>query len=163
MANRDVRTSPPPGTKRLLSPNGTNLLPKIVNRMRHFHRLCVFSIAFGLFVASAATAQTGSPKPESWLLQSLHLTGSPVEGFKKTCLVVYQNGDFHREQRRQFSESGRAQYEWQAPEVFEGKLTGDDLNAFEAILGNPEFLGLSGAVGSGRDLWSQLVFNRRRC
>ena len=59
------------------------LLPKIVNRMRHFHRLCVFSIAFGLFVASAATAQTGSPKPESWLLQSLHLTGSLVEGFKR--------------------------------------------------------------------------------
>ena len=53
-------------------------------------------------------------------------------------------------------------YEWQAPEVFEGKLTGDDINALEAILENSEFLALNGAVGGGRDLWSQLLFNEQR-
>jgi hypothetical protein len=127
--------------------------------MSHLYRLCAFSVVLGLPVAWTAVAQTGSPKPEPWLLQNLHVTGHTVEGFGKTCLVVYQNGDYHREQRRQYSESGRVQFEWQAPEVFEGKLTGDDLNALEGILQAPEFLSINGAVGGSRDLWSELAFD----
>jgi TonB family protein len=129
--------------------------------MSHWDRFCAVSVAFVLSAAWTAVAQTGSPKPESWLLQSLYLTGTTVDGFKKTCLIVFKNGDYRREQRRQFSESGRAQYEWQAPEVFEGKLTGADLNALQAILEDQEFRAIEGGVGGGRDLGSQVAFNRQ--
>jgi hypothetical protein len=61
-----------------------------------------FSVAFVLSAAWTAIAQTGLPKPESWLLQSLYLSGTTVDGFKKTCLIVFKNSDYHREQRRQF-------------------------------------------------------------
>jgi TonB family protein len=129
--------------------------------MSHWDRFCAVSFAFVLSAAWTAAAQTGSSKPESWLLQSLYLTGTTVDGFKKSCLIVFENGDYRREQRRQFSESGRAQYEWQAPEVFEGKLTEADLNVLQAILEDPKFRAIEGAVGGGRDLWSQVAFNRQ--
>ena len=124
-------------------------------------RLCAISVFFGLAVAGGAGAQPEPPGPGSWMLQSLYLTGDWVDGFSRTCLVVYRNGDFHREQRRQYSSGGRAQFEWQAPEVFEGKLTEDNLQALEMVLKDPGLAALRGVVGRPRDPLSAVVFNNR--
>ncbi len=133
----------------------------MLNLVSTLCRLCAFAVFFGSAVAGSLGAQSVSATPGPWLLQSLHLSGNPADGFEKTCLLVYQNGAFHREDRRQYSSGGRAEVEWKAPEVFEGKLTEDGLQALETILQDPGFVDVHGSVGSGRDLWSRVVVNRQ--
>ena len=126
--------------------------------MPNTRKLSAAFVLFGLFMAWTAVAQTASPEPESWLLQSIHVAGDIREGFRKTCLIVYPNGEYHRERRRQFSTDGRAQFEWEAPEVFEARLAPADLNALRAILDTTGFSSINGAVGDSRGLRSKLVF-----
>jgi TonB family protein len=126
--------------------------------MPHMNKLPVVLVLFGLSCACAAIAQTASPKSEPWLLQNIHIVGDIRDGFRKTCLIVYPNGEYHREKRRQVSRDGRAQFEWEAPEVFEAKLTEANLNALQAILENPEFSSTSGELGDSESLMHKLVF-----
>jgi TonB family protein len=126
--------------------------------MRHTNKLPVVLVLFGLSFAWTATAQTAPPKPESWLLQNIHIVGDIRDGFRKSCLIVYPNGEYHRERRRQVYRDGRAQFEWEPPEVFEAKLTEADLNALQAILGNPEFSSINGEVGDSESLMEKLIF-----
>ena len=110
---------------------------------------------------AAAIAQIASPKPQSWLLQSVHVVGDLGEGFRRTCLIVSPNGEYHREERRQVSGGGLAQFEWEAPEVFEGKLTEADRNDLLAILATPEFSTITGVVGDSGGLRHKLVSDMR--
>jgi hypothetical protein len=59
--------------------------------MHHTTRLSVASALFGLSIAGTLVPQTASPKRELWLLQSVHLTCDQVEGFTKTCVIVYRS------------------------------------------------------------------------
>ncbi len=122
------------------------------NRMAHAQRLYVVSVVFGLSIAWTAVAQTASAEPKSWLLQTVQIGGDIREGFRKTCLVVYSNGEYHRERRRQLSRYGRAEFDWEEPQVFEAKLNGNDFDALKAILETPEFAAINGAVGDARSL-----------
>jgi TonB family protein len=125
----------------------------------HTHKFSVAFVLLGLSTTWTGLAQTTSPKPEPWLLQSVHIiVGDAVDGFRKTCLIVDVNGEYHRERLRQVSRNGRAQFEWEAPEVFEGKLTQADLIALHAILETPEFSSVNSTVGDSRTLISKLVF-----
>lgn len=124
-------------------------------RMLHVHKLSLAFVIFGW----TALAQTASQKPESWLaLQSVHVVGDASGGFRKSCVIVYSNGEYHRERRWQDITNGRAQFEWESPEVFEAKLTPTDLTALQAILEAPEFSSINGVVGDSRSLLSKLVF-----
>lgn len=127
--------------------------------MPHTTRLSVASALFGFSIAVTLAAQTALPKPESWLLQSAHLAGDQVEGFTKTCVIVYSNGEYHGERRQQVSSGGHAQFDWEEPDVFEAKLSQGDLNGLLAILDNPEFSIIDGAIGDSRTLSSKLGFN----
>jgi TonB family protein len=126
--------------------------------MSHTHKLSVASVLFGLSIAWSAVAQTA--RPESPLLQSVHVAGDTHDGFRKNCLIVYPDGEYHRERRRQVSRDGRAQFDWQVPEVFEAKLTQADLNALQRILEMPEFSSINGVVGYSGSLRSKVVFGR---
>lgn len=126
--------------------------------MLHIRKLSVAFVLFGLSNAWTAVAQTASQKPGPWLLQSVHVVGDIREGFRKTCLIVYPNGEYHRELRQQVHSDGRAQFEWEAPKVFEAKLTVDDLNALRAILETPEFSSVNSVVGDSGTLVHKLLF-----
>jgi hypothetical protein len=118
-------------------------------------------VAF-VILAGIAVAQPVSQKPESWLgLQSVHVAGDTAVGFRKSCVSVYPDGEYHREVSRQVSRGGRPQFEWEPPEVFESKLAPTDLNALQTILGNPEFSSINGVVGDSRGLMSKLVLDRQ--
>jgi TonB family protein len=121
-------------------------------------------MAFGTFTLSFAwttVAQTVPQKPEPWLLQSMHVAGDTVEGFRKTCIIVYPDGEYHRERQRQASRNGRASFDWEPPEVAEGKLTENEFSTLNEILETPEFSSIRGVVGHSRNLLSQLLFNRQ--
>jgi len=113
-------------------------------------KLSLAAVLFALSVAYSSLAQTASPKPESWLLQSVHISGDIREGFSKNCLIVYPSGEYHRERRWQVSRDGRASFDWEPPEVFEANLTRDGLSALQAILDSPEFSSIRGAIGDTR-------------
>jgi hypothetical protein len=104
-------------------------------------------------------AQTASPKSQSWLLQSEHVLGDIQEGFRKTCVIVSPNGDYHREERKQVPTGGRAGLSWAPPEVFNAKLTQPDLDALRAILATPEFSSMNGVVGDSGSVRPKLVFD----
>jgi TonB family protein len=105
-------------------------------------------------------AQTASPASQLWLLQSAHVVGDMREGFRKTCVMVSPNGDYHREERKQVPTGGRvAQLEWAPPRVFEAKLTQADLDALRAILATPELYSMNGVVGDSGSLRHKLVFD----
>lgn len=104
-------------------------------------------------------AQTGSPKSQLWLLQSEHVVGDFQEGFRKTCVIVSPNGDYHSEERKQVPTGSRAELEWAPPRVFEAKLTQADLDALRGILATPELYSMNGVVGDSGSLRHKLVFD----
>jgi len=119
----------------------------------------VASALFGLSISVPLVGQTALPKPESWLPQSIHLSGDQVKGFTKTCVIVYSNGDYHRERHQQVSSNGHAQFGWEDPKVFEAKISQGDLNGLLAILENPEFSIINGAIGDTRYFSYKLAFD----
>jgi len=126
--------------------------------MPRTNKLPMVLVLLGFSFAPLATAQTAPPKPEPWLLQNIHIVGDIRDGFRKNCVIVYPNGDYRREERRQVTRDSRAQFDWEAPEVFAVKLTEADLSALRAILENPEFSSIDGAVGDSGSLLHKLVF-----
>ena len=104
-------------------------------------------------------AQTASPRSQLWLLQSEHVVGDAQEGFRKTCVIVSPNGDYHREERNQVPTGGRDELDWVPPRVFEAKLTQADLDALRAILATPELYSMNGVVGDSGSLRHKLVFD----
>jgi hypothetical protein len=107
----------------------------------------------------SAAVQTASPVSRLWLLQSEHVVGDIQEGFRKTCVIVSPNGDYHREERKQVPAGGRTEFEWAPPKVFKAKLTQADLDALRAILATPELYSMNGVVGDSGSLRHKLVFD----
>jgi hypothetical protein len=70
----------------------------------------------------SATVQTASPVSRLWLLQSEHVVGDIQEGFRKTCVIVSPNGDYHREERKQVPAGGRTEFEWAPPQSLQGEI-----------------------------------------
>jgi hypothetical protein len=119
--------------------------------MPHTHKPTVASLLFGLFATWSAVAQTAP------LFQSVQITGESLRGFKKNCLIVYPDGEYHRERARQVSKVGTPELEWESPEVFEAKLAQADLDALQTILETPELSSINGVVGHSSNLLSRLV------
>ena len=108
---------------------------------------------------ASATERKAWPESSSWLLQSAHFVGEVQEGFRKTCVTVSSNGDYHREERKQVPTGSRTQLEWAPPRVFEAKLTQADLDALRAILATPELHSMNGVIGDGGSLRDKLFFD----
>jgi hypothetical protein len=75
-----------------------------------------------LALATGSIAQQGSGSnggllTASPLIQIEHLAGDQYVGFTQSCLVVYSDGKYHREIRRQVNIEGRPKPDWQLPEV----------------------------------------------
>lgn len=107
-----------------------------------------------------AMAQTVSSESQLWLLQIVHVVGDSQEGFRKTCVIVSPNGDYHREDRKQVPTGSRAVLEWAPPRVFEAKLTQAHLDALRAILATPELYSMNGVVGDTGSLRHKLVIDQ---
>lgn len=108
---------------------------------------------------ASAVAQTAPPEPQSWLLQSEQVVGDAQEGFRKTCVIVSPNGNYHREERKQVPTGGRGQLEWAPPAVFEAKLAPAHLDALRAILATPEMHSITGVLGDTGSVRHKLVFD----
>jgi Gram-negative bacterial TonB protein C-terminal len=121
-------------------------------------KLIVSFAAVGLCVAWALVAQAAGPTSESPLLQTAHITGDAYEGFRDSCLIVYSDGRYHREWRRQVSQDGRPQDTWESPEVFEAQLGASEIERLRAIIEAPGFRSITGTVGNFRSPNSMLVF-----
>jgi len=65
--------------------------------------------------------------------------------------MAYPDGRYHRERRKQFTDNGRAQPAWEAPQVFEGQLSSDDLQRLRAIFQSAGFASVRGTVGEVKD------------
>jgi TonB family protein len=109
----------------------------------------------------SVTAPSTPPKSPWWLLQSAHVIGDVQEGFRKSCVIVSPNGDYHREERKQVPTGGRVELEWAPPRVFEAKLTQAELDALRAILATPELHSMNGVVGDSGSLSREVVFDRQ--
>lgn len=108
---------------------------------------------------ASVMVQTASPEPQLWLLQSEHVVGDSQVGFRKTCVIVSPNGNYHREERNQVPAGGRGPLEWASPAVFEAKLTSAYLDALRAILATPELHSINGVVGDTGSVRHKLVFD----
>lgn len=113
----------------------------------------------GLVIASASLAQTVAPTAESPLIQTAHIVGDPNDGFSVSCVIVYSDGRYHRERRKQISESGHAQDRWESPKVFESHLETAEIDRLRAIVETPGFRSVKGTVGNTRNVTSMLLFS----
>jgi TonB family protein len=104
-------------------------------------------------------AQAAAPESPLWLLQTEHVVGDAYDGFRKTCVIVSPNGDYHREERKQVPAGVRAESEWAPPKVFKAKLTRAELDALRAILATPELYSMNGVVGDSGSMGHKLVFD----
>jgi hypothetical protein len=121
-------------------------------------RAIVLAVVAWLVFSAALLAQAGGSAFESQLLQTAHIRGDPYEGFVKACLIVYPNGRFHRERRKQVSESGHAQDRWESPEVFEAQFDPSEIERLQAMIQTPGMMSISGTIGDVQDLVSKVAF-----
>jgi TonB-like protein len=120
--------------------------------------LIVVSLPVAAQMAPPAT--DNSAMSQFPLIQVMKLKGDQYSGFTKSCLVVYDNGRYHREFHRQENTGGRPQPGWRPIEVFENVLPDSDLQNLKAILQSPDFVLLHGNVGKYQNIWPQLAWSR---
>src|SRR6266851_2635747 len=107
--------------------------------------LTIFALSNGGF--AQAHGDTYS-YPASPLFQVMHLIGERNMGFKKSCLLVYGDGQYHRETRRQEAPEGRASGEWLPTQVFEGTIPIVELEKVREIVDSKDFRAVDGTLGS---------------
>jgi TonB family protein len=100
---------------------------------------------------SADTSSATNP-----LIQVEQLTGDQIVGFSESCLLLYSNGKYHREIRRQEETNGHPSGIWQSPEVFEGSI--DDVQTVEDLIESPSFRSIAGTLGDPQIVRSRLLF-----
>ncbi len=128
-------------------------------RMIALSTVVVSFIVGGLGLASwPLAAQTVNPDPESPLIQMAHIEGDPYGGFSFSCLIVYPDARYHREQRTQIP-AGMERYNWEAPKVFESHLEAQDMVRLRAIIEDPSFASIKGTIGTVRNPSSKLRFS----
>ena len=118
----------------------------------------VLAVLFWLGFLPALPAQVAGSPLESHLLQTAHIQGDPYGGFRKSCLIVYPDGRFHRELRKQVAESGHAQDKWESPEVFEAQFEPREIEPLRAMIETPGIISISGTIGEVQDLRSEVLF-----
>jgi TonB family protein len=99
-------------------------------------------------LSSAPVAQAQSATSASPLFQAIHLTGDKYLGFKKSCLLMYADGQYHRETTRQEARGGRAFGDWQPTQVFEGTIPIPELQKVKEIVDSKDFRAVGGTLGS---------------
>src|SRR5581483_798979 len=105
--------------------------------------------------AQQATNSTVRMRPA--LVQIVHLSGDEYTGFVESCLLIHEDGRFHRELRKQESIDDRPNGKWKPVEVFEGKLSSIDFQNLHGLIESPDFQAISGTIGDP-DLSGRLVF-----
>lgn len=118
--------------------------------------LALAGISFAQQTPISSIYGTGSP-----LLHVEQLVGDQYSGFRHSCLLVYADGRYHREIRRQDHTNGRASEDWLSPEVFEGGILADDLQRLNEIVESDGFRSINGTVGDPAILRESIVLNLR--
>ena len=89
----------------------------------------------------------GGPRIAPVLIQIVHLSGDQYTGFRESCLLVHEDGRFHREIRQQESNLNRPTGNWNPVEVFEGAMASSDFKNLNDLIQSPEFRTINGTVG----------------
>lgn len=107
--------------------------------------------------AQKVTQAMGNPVMSQFpLVQVMKLKGDRYAGFAKSCLVVYDNGRYHREFHRQENPGGQPQPRWRPIEVFENVLSDNDLQTLKSIMESEDFTALHGNVGKYQNIWMNI-------
>jgi hypothetical protein len=84
--------------------------------------LSILALAHSLALLGVAqTPPLAAVKP---LLQVVELSGDQYAGLTRACLMVYSDGRYHHEERRQRGFGGSSEF-WNPAEVFEGVLAAE--------------------------------------
>ena len=128
------------------------------------NRMLVTGVA-ALVLGSAGRAQQppGTPSSEttSAVVRIEHLVGDPVTGFRQSCLVVYEDGRYHREIRNQDQANGRPSEDWLPREAFEGRVSADELQKLKEIVDSERFTTIAGTIGDPTVVRHNLAFSLR--
>lgn len=124
------------------------------------NRALVGSVLVLAFSAASSAQQTlgASDGTASPFLQVEHLIGDQSAGFMRGCLLVYGDGRYHHETRRQQSVDGHQQPFWQPAKVFEGTVQPRELQKLKEIVDAEDLRAISGTVGDPSRLRSKLLF-----
>jgi len=109
-------------------------------------------------IAQQSSSGNGSLPSALPLLQIERLSGDQHDGFTQSCLLVYGDGKYHREIRRQVNTQYRPQPDWKSPEVFESAISPSDLEHLREIIESRDFRAIVGTLGDASALRSRLVF-----
>ncbi len=112
-------------------------------------------IACGVAVGQSAPNRASRPAPP--LVQTLELQGDRLAGFTRSCVLIREDGQFHREVMHQESEAGRPSPDWRSPEVFEGQIDPSELRDLKEILEDNDFRTLTGTLGRLTDFRSLIL------
>ncbi len=124
----------------------------------------LFVAGVGAVVLAAASPAQQTPGSVSYantspLAQVKHMVGDQYAGFRQSCLLVYADGRYHRETRRQENAGGRPSGNWRFPEVFEGEIHAGDLQRLKEIVESEDFRAIHGTVGDPSALRSSFSFD----
>jgi protein TonB len=122
---------------------------------------CVTFLALAIAISAQqipSSINNGSALP---LVQVVHIVGDQYVGFSESCLLLYADGRYHRETRRQEHADGRPSGDWRLPDVFEGGIRAGDLQRLKEIVESENFRAVTGTIGDPRPLGSSLLFGPR--
>ena len=92
----------------------------------------------------------------SALVEVAHVEGDRYTGFRKSCLIVFSDGRYHREHDVQDWPGGRGQPRWERSTVFEGGLSVDETKLLLAEIDEPGFSSISGVLGKTPNVMSAI-------
>jgi len=117
------------------------------------------ALALAISAASCAQQSLGASNGTALpLLQVEHLVGGQSAGFVRGCLLVYDDGRYHRERQVQQSSGGRPQPVWEPVKVFEGMVQPAELQELKGIISAEDFRAISGTIGDPNTLNEKLAF-----
>ncbi len=120
--------------------------------------LVLESAGFGQQTASRTDLGAALP-----FVQVERLIGDQHAGFKQSCLLVYADGRYHREVRRQEVVDNRPSTTgyWKSANVFEGGMPLGALQELKKVVESEEFRAIAGTVGNPSGLRSNLLYGPR--
>lgn len=127
------------------------------------NRLFLAGVGVAVLAALSPAQQTSSSANNgnnSPFVQVKHIVGDQYSGFRQSCLLVYADGRYHRETRRQENADGRPQGDWRLPEVFEGGIEVGNLQRLQEIVESENFRAISGTIGDPSIFSSIFNFDR---
>jgi TonB family protein len=109
------------------------------------------------------TTSGASLGPHLPFVQVDRLFGDQYVGFRQSCLLIYADGRYHREARRQEVTDNRPSTTgyWKSAEVTEGTIPSGGLQELTKIVESEEFRAINGTVGDPSGLSSNLLYGSR--